>query len=66
MITNEQRAHEIALALMAQNVQTGDPIKAYQIYINYLVPILKQFDKDFPHGIAEHLNGQSSSEATSH
>ena len=51
MITNEQRAHDIALTLMAKNANTGDPIEAYQVYINYLVPILKQMDKDFPHGI---------------
>lgn len=60
MISNEQRAHEIALALMAKNVKSGDPIQAYQVYVNYLLPILKQIDKDFPRGIAEHPNGTSS------
>lgn len=63
MISNEQRAHEIALALMAKNVKSGDPIQAYQVYVNYLLPILKQIDKDFPHGIAEHPNGTAASQS---
>lgn len=63
MISNEQRAHEIALALMAKNVKNGDPIQAYQVYINYLLPILKQIDKDFPCGIAEHPNGTTSKQS---
>lgn len=59
MITNEQRAHDIALALMAKNVKTSDPVKAYQVYVNYLLPILKQIDQDFPLGIVEHPGSQS-------
>lgn len=57
MISNEQRAHDIALALMAKNVKGNDPVAAYQQYVNYLLPILKQIDKDFPLGILEHPDG---------
>lgn len=57
MISNEQRAHDIALALMAKNVSGKDPVAAYQQYVNYLLPILKQIDKDFPLGILEHPEG---------
>ncbi len=60
MITNEQRAHEIAIALMAKNTDPNNPIAAYHDYINYLLPILKEFDKDFPMGNKEHL-GESDS-----
>ncbi|QLL69631.1 hypothetical protein [Lactobacillus sp. 3B(2020)] len=60
MITNEQRAHEIAIALMAKKADLNNPIAAYHDYINYLLPILKEFDKDFPMGIKEHLDNSSS------
>lgn len=54
MISNEQRAHDMAVALMAKHNDGSDPVKAYQDYINILLPILKEIDKDFPSGIAEH------------
>ena len=52
MISNEQRAHDIAIALLQAN---GKPIEAYHEYINTLLPILKEIDKDFPNGIKEHI-----------
>ncbi len=55
MISNEQRAHEIAIALIAKTADPKQPIEAYHDYINYLLPILKEIDKDFPMGIKEHL-----------
>jgi len=55
MISNEQRAHDIALALASTNTKGDRPIDAYHTYINYLLPILKEIDKDFPNGIKEHL-----------
>ena len=55
VISNEQRAHEIAIALMAKTADPKQPIEAYHDYINYLLPILKEIDKDFPMGIKEHL-----------
>lgn len=55
MISNEQRAHEIALALLQANAKDLEPIEAYHRYVNYLLPILKEFDKDFPNGIKEHI-----------
>lgn len=51
MITNEQRAHDIAVALMAKNANPKEPIVAYQEYVNLLVPLLKALDHDFPQGI---------------
>lgn len=54
MISNEQRAHDIAVALMAKNVHGAKPVTAYQEYINILLPILREMDHDFPNGIAEH------------
>lgn len=54
MISNEQRAHDMAVALMAKRHDVSNPVKAYQEYINILLPILKAIDKDFPSGIAEH------------
>ncbi|KRM25420.1 MULTISPECIES: hypothetical protein [Limosilactobacillus] len=56
MISNEQRAHDIAIALMQANSKDVEPIEAYHRYVNYLLPILREIDKDFPHGIREHLN----------
>lgn len=58
MISNEQRAHDMAVALMAKHNDGTDPVKAYQDYINILLPILKEIDKDFPAGIAEHPAAQ--------
>ncbi|WP_283585783.1 hypothetical protein [Limosilactobacillus ingluviei] len=55
VISNEQRAHEIAIAQMAKTADPKQPIEAYHDYINYLLPILKEIDKDFPMGIKEHL-----------
>lgn len=55
MISNEQRAHDIAIALMQAHAKDLKPIEAYHEYVNYLLPILKEIDKDFPHGIKEHL-----------
>lgn len=55
MITNEERAHQIALALTTANAKDAKPIDAYHTYINYLLPILKEIDSDFPNGIKEHL-----------
>lgn len=53
MISNEQRAHDIAVALVSHK-NFNNPVDAYQEYINVLLPILKEIDKDFPSGIAEH------------
>ena len=55
MISNEQRAHDIAGALVQANAKDLEPLEAYHRYVNYLVPLLKEIDKDFPHGIREHL-----------
>lgn len=58
MITNEQRAHDIALTLLRAQAENGTklkPIEAYHEYVNSLLPILKEIDKDFPHGIKEHI-----------
>lgn len=55
MITNEQRAHEIALALVQTRAKELKPVEAYHEYINALLPILKEIDKDFPNGIKEHI-----------
>lgn len=55
MISNEQRAHDIAVALVQANAKDLEPLEAYHLYVNYLVPLLKEIDKDFPHGIREHL-----------
>ena len=33
MISNEQRAHDIALALMAKNADPKNPIAAYHEYV---------------------------------
>lgn len=52
MISNEQRAHDIAVALMKSDGKKT-PIEAYHEYINYLLPILREINKDFPHGIKE-------------
>lgn len=57
MISNEQRAHEIAIALLSKK-EFNSPVDAYHEYINVLLPILKEFDKDFPDGIAEHPGRQ--------
>ena len=54
MISNEQRAHDIAVALVAKKGNVNQPVEAYREYINILLPILKEIDKDFPNGIAEH------------
>lgn len=56
MISNEQRAHDIALALMSTKAKDLKPIEAYHEYVNNLLPILKEIDKDFPNGIKAHLN----------
>lgn len=58
MISNEQRAHDIALRIMGAKAQAKDlkPIEAYHEYVNALLPILKEIDKDFPNGIKAHLN----------
>lgn len=53
MISNEQRAHDIALAMLAKK-NFDRPLDAYREYVNVLLPILKEIDKDFPDGIAEH------------
>lgn len=55
MISNEQRAHDIAIAMLQANGKDLEPIEAYHRYVNSLLPILKEIDKDFPHGIREHL-----------
>lgn len=54
MISNEQRAHDIAVALMAKSMDGAKPIEAYHNYVNILLPVLREMDKDFPNGIAEH------------
>ena len=53
MISNEQRAHDIAIALMKDNDGNLKPIDAYHQYVNYLLPILREINKDFSHGIKE-------------
>lgn len=53
MISNEQRAHDIAIALMKAHGDALKPINAYHQYVNYLLPILREINKDFPHGIKE-------------
>ncbi|KRL27476.1 hypothetical protein FD27_GL001239 [Limosilactobacillus frumenti DSM 13145] len=55
MISNEQRAHDIAIALLQANAKGMKPIEAYHQYVNYLLPILKEIDKDFANGIKEHI-----------
>ena len=55
MISNEQPAHDIAIALVQANGKDMKPIEAYHEYINYLLPILKEIDKDFKNGIKEHI-----------
>ena len=55
MISNEQRAHDSAIALLQANGKDRKPIEAYHEYINTLLPILKEIDKDFPNGIKEHI-----------
>ena len=55
MITNEQRAHDIALTLLQSRAKDLKPIEAYHEYVNSLLRILKEIDKDFPNGIKEHL-----------
>ena len=55
MITNEQRAHDIALTLLLSRAKDLKPFQAYDQYANSLLPILKEIDKDFPNGIKEHL-----------
>ncbi|MDO4903436.1 MAG: hypothetical protein Q3959_04160 [Limosilactobacillus sp.] len=55
MISNEQRAHDIALAIVQAQGKDLDPVEAYHRYVNTLLPVLKEIDKDFPHGIKEHL-----------
>ena len=55
IISNEQRAHDIAIALVQANGKDMKPIEAYHEYINYLLPILKEIDKDFKNGIKEHI-----------
>lgn len=42
MISNEQRAHDIAIALLQANGKDRKPIEAYHEYINTLLPILKE------------------------
>ncbi|KRM10733.1 hypothetical protein ABTQ33_04235 [Paucilactobacillus suebicus] len=56
MISNEQRAHDIALALTSAKAKDEKPIEAYHTYVNYLLPILREIDRDFPNGIKEHLD----------
>ena len=51
MITNEQRAHDIALTLLQSRAKDLKPIEAYHEYVNSLLPILKEIDRDFPNGI---------------
>ena len=53
MISNEQRAHDIAIALMKANDGNLKPIDAYHQYVNYLLPILREINKHFPHGIKQ-------------
>ena len=53
MIINEQRAHDIAIAILSKK-NFNSPVDAYHEYINVLLPVLKEIDKDFPDGIAEH------------
>ena len=55
LISNEQRAHDIAIALLQANGKDRKPIEAYPEYINTLLPILKEIDTDFPNGIKEHI-----------
>lgn len=57
MISNEQRAHDIALALMAKNADPKNPIAAYHEYVTLLVPLLKELDRD-------QLGGQHGRQAT--
>ena len=40
MITNEQRAHDIALTLLQSRAKDLKPIEAYHEYVNSLLPIL--------------------------
>lgn len=53
MISNEQRAHDIAVTLIGHK-DFNSPLDAYHKYVNLLLPILKEIDKDFPDGITEH------------
>lgn len=53
MISNEQRAHDISIALLSKK-SFNSAVDAYHEYINILLPVLKEIDKDFPDGIAEH------------
>ncbi len=46
MITNEQRAHDIALTLLQSRANDLKPIEAYHEYVNSLLPILKEIDKE--------------------
>ena len=39
MITNEQRAHDIALTLLQSRAKDLKPIEAYHEYVNSLLPI---------------------------
>ena len=55
MITNEQRAHDMAVTILQTRAKGLKPIEAYHEYVNSLLPILKEIDKDFPNGIKEHL-----------
>ena len=48
MITNEQRAHDIALTLLQSRAKDLKPIEAYHEYVNSLLPILKEIDRIFP------------------
>ena len=56
LISNEQRAHDLAVAIMqAKYSEKLSPIEAYHEYVNVLLPILREIDKDFPDGIKEHV-----------
>lgn len=44
MISNEQRAHDIAIALLSKK-NFNSPVDAYHEYINVLLPVLKEIDK---------------------
>ncbi|KRM02633.1 hypothetical protein FC60_GL001809 [Limosilactobacillus gastricus DSM 16045] len=56
MISNEHRAHDLAVAIMqAKYSEKLSPIEAYHEYVNVLLPILREIDKDFPDGIKEHV-----------
>lgn len=62
MISNEQRAHDIAIALMKAHGDDLKPIDAYHQYVNYLLPILREINKDFPTASRKTPNYMASNE----